>query len=159
MELMLAKYQPIDIVSSRVELGQALNNVKISSGNNPTKLFEQIGVIKNQYSKIKINEAELIPVVTNAVLTEYKMILSAKQHAKREELTLNHLVEAMNNHRKILGNKRDDSNILDGGREIALAFFGGYCFECKQCGHKQHLCPNKNRNNKCGKRGHRYYSS
>ena len=80
--MMLAKYQPIDTVS-RVELRQALNNVRMNEGENPNKLFEQISAIKNRYSNssIKIDDAELIAVVITVSPNEYKMILTAEQRA------------------------------------------------------------------------------
>ena len=110
IKLMIAKYQPIDTVS-RVELRQALNGVKIRSDENPTKLFKQINAIKNRYSSgsVRIDEAELIAVVIDAAPTDYKVILTAEQRAKRDALTLDNLAEAMNHHWRISGSKKDES--------------------------------------------------
>ena len=184
VKALLHKFQPND-VASRMELRQKLNGLKLAKGENPANLFDQIDKIKNQFYHVAsdVSDIELIAIITNVVSSEYKLVMTGERRLRGNDLTLEHLADALNEHWRSSGSEIASSESQGSDREFVLASFGGYCFECKQQGHKQHECPNKrtdsyqntgNQNNQgqtqvgtprfgfagtcnnCGKRGHRF---
>jgi len=173
---LMKKYRPQDTIT-RVELRQMLNRVSMKKNQDPATLFEQLSSIENQYNAPgkKIDEGDLIAVILDAAPAEYQAVLTAEQRLRGDELALSDLETAMNQHwRQTKSPKTND----DEGSDFALSSmnFGGFCYNCKQKGHKANKCPKKNggksgggkqnnngggsgkfggKCNNCGKVGHR----
>ena len=129
------KYQPVDTVML-VELRQMLNKIMMKKGLDLATLFEQIAAVENCYNTAtkKIAEDELIAVVLDKSMKDYKSVLTAEQRVKGTLCTLEDLKSAMNqNWRQIGGSDEAEKN-----NEISLAAvnFNGICFKCGKKGHK-----------------------
>ena len=71
-----------------------LNQISMSRKEDPVMLFEQLSKIENQFSTT-INKADAITIVMDAAPDEYQAILNTEQRAKGDEITLQDLVETM----------------------------------------------------------------
>ena len=161
------KYQPQDTMT-KVELRQQLNKISMKGTDDPMKLFEQISAIKNRYNTAtkKIEEEDLIATVLEKAPKEYQALLTSEQLRLGDSLALEDLRKAMTTHwRTVSDTTANVGTNVDG--EISLSSFGGFCFNCKEKGHKAHQCPKKNSGkpkpkkfkgkcNHCGKEGHKY---
>jgi hypothetical protein len=151
---------------TRVELRHQLNKVTMKQDADPATLFEQLSAIENRYNTAsrKIKEEDLIAVVIDAAPEQYQSLLTNEQLRLQNNLKLEDLSKAMN----ALWQTKDEY-------EIILGAFEGFCFRCKQKGHKAHECPEKKgrmtsplgvggakggmgqfKCNHCGKSGHKY---
>ena len=77
-----------------------LNKIMMKKGLDLATLFEQIAAVENRYNTVtkKIAEDELIAVVLDKSMMEYKAVLTAEQRAKGTLCTLEDLESAMNQH-------------------------------------------------------------
>ena len=166
VDALFKKYQPQDTMT-KVELRQQLNKVSLKKTEDPAKLFEQIAAIQNRYNTAskKIDEEDLIATVLEKAPKEYQALLTGEQLRLGDELTIEHLRKAMTTHWRTISDTGTGTTANSEG-EVALGAFGGFCFTCKEKGHKAHQCPKKNERGKkkkfngkcnhCGKEGHRF---
>jgi hypothetical protein len=77
---MFKKHRPQDAIT-KVELRQALNNIKMKKGKDPATPFEQICSIENKCNTAtkKIDEDDLIAVVLDAAPSECQALLTSEQ--------------------------------------------------------------------------------
>ena len=77
------KYQPQDMVKL-VELRQMLTKITMKKRLDPATLFEQIAAVENCYNTAtrKIPQDELIAVVLDKSMMDYKSILTTEQRVK-----------------------------------------------------------------------------
>ena len=77
-----------------------LNKITMKKGSDPVTLFEQIAAVENCYNTVtkRIEEDELIAVVLDKSMTEYKAVLTTEQRAKGTACMLSDLESAMNQH-------------------------------------------------------------
>jgi hypothetical protein len=143
---LMKKYRPIDTIS-RVELRQKLNKVTMKKGEDPAALFAQLSVIENQYTAPgrTLDEGDLIAVVLDAAPDEYQAVLTSEQRVRGDALTLADLEVVMNQHWRQIKRNKDEKSDDEG--EIALASFGGVCYNCNKTGHKANHCPERDNNN------------
>jgi hypothetical protein len=89
---LVKKCNPNDRVS-QVELIMMLNRVTMKVTEDPSILFEQVSAIQNQYDTVthKIDEEELIAAVMGAAPKEYISVITTKQRAKSDMITLEDL--------------------------------------------------------------------
>ena len=87
------RFKPADIIS-KIELRCMLNQISMSHKEDPVMLFEQLSKIENQFSTT-INKADAIAIVMDAAPDEYQAILNTEQQAKGDKITLQDLVETM----------------------------------------------------------------
>lgn len=99
VKALIKKYQPKDRVA-RVEARQALNQIKMKTGEDPAVLFEQISAVRNRYKtqNQQLNTEELIAVVLDAAPEKYQSVLTTTQLTKGDQRTLDDLEEAMVQH-------------------------------------------------------------
>ena len=116
------KYCPDDIMAE-VELEAMLNQVKMKGKKSePSTMFEQVNAIRNRFksTKVKINEARLMATIISRAPTEYKAIISTTQQIEKNNLTMDILEEAMQNHWRALYGVLS-SEEKTSGKEISLA--------------------------------------
>jgi len=104
MEALIEQYEPKDRIS-RVEMRTRLNNVRMSNGENPKKLFEQLAAIENAYKSEDqyIDEDDMIAVVLGQAPKAYSAVLATEQRIRGDELRLQDLEFAMNAQWRIIG--------------------------------------------------------
>ena len=171
MEALMEQYEPKDRIS-RVEMRTRLNNVKLSAGENPKAMFEQLAAIDNAYKNREqhVEEDDMVAVVLGQAPKMYTTVLTTEQRIRGDNLKLKDLELAMNAQWRISGagvNANEDDN----GTELGLSSFTGTCYKCKKSGHKAYQCKaggsgssNQDGRNKksfngkcnnCGKKGHK----
>ncbi len=150
VRLLFKKFRPVDTIT-RVEMRVKLNQIKMSAGEDPSTLFEQINTVKNEYNSSgkKIDEEDLIAVVLVAAPKDYQSLLTSIVIAKEANLELVHLEDAMNK----LWRSDMQENSEEDATEVALgAFdrgggkgrgFSGTCYNCNKAGHMAMHCPEK----------------
>jgi hypothetical protein len=119
--------------------------VSMNKKDDPSTIFEQVNSINNRYNTTatKMEEVELTAVVISAAPVEYQAVLTTKQLSLGVGITVEDLRTAMNAHWRSIGGingKREESD------EWVLNASTGYCFECKERGHKAHECSQKKSN-------------
>jgi hypothetical protein len=143
---MFKKHRPQDTVT-RVELRQALNNIKMKKGEDPATPFEQICSIENKCNAAtkKIDEDDLIAVALDAAPSECQALLTSEQRRLGTSLKIDDL-------KAVMGQcwRQTHSPIDKGGKElddaeIVLTTFDGCCFACKKKGHKAGKCASEPR--------------
>jgi len=162
VKALLARYKPSDTIS-RVELRMKLNQVRMSSKEDPAKLFERISELKNRFksNNFQIDKDDLIAVVITAAPDMYKAVVTSEQRARGDLVTLNDLEEAMRQHyRTLVG-----AGLIKVEKpEIEVSFGSIVCYNCHKEGHIARNCPEKGNGNgeksspktceHCGKQGH-----
>jgi hypothetical protein len=152
------QYQPKDRVAG-VEMKRKLNAVSMKKKDKPSKLFDQIKSIENQYSEMikKLDEEDKIAIVFEKAPAEYSGILAATEKEKGQALKMEDLEIAMGIQYRIrYGDTEDDKD----NNEISLSAFEGSCYHCKEKGHRANECPKKRGKFRgkcrgCGKTGHK----
>jgi hypothetical protein len=142
------KYSPDDRIS-RVELRSMLNGVSMKNSEDPSVLFEQVSAIQNRYDTDvhHIDEEELIAVVMGAAPEKYLSVITCEQRVKGNLMSLYDLEVVMYQLWRQTKGSMDQNTT-----EITLAAFDGYCYQCKQKGHKADACPNHGSKKKDGSR-------
>jgi hypothetical protein len=128
------KYSPND-QNSKVELRSMLNEVSMKDSEDPSTLFEKVSAIQNCYDTDAdhIEEEELIAVIIGAAPEKYLSVITCEQRAKGDQMSLQDLEIVM--YQLWCQSK----GLID--QHITLAAFEGYCYKCKQQGHKADACP------------------
>jgi hypothetical protein len=87
------KYSPTDRIS-RVELRSMLNGVSMKDAEDPSTLFEQVSVIQNNCYDTDahhIEEEVLITVIMGVAPEKYLSVITCKQRAKGDQMSLQDL--------------------------------------------------------------------
>jgi hypothetical protein len=135
------KYSPDDRIS-RVELRTMLNGVSMRDTEDPSILVEQVSAIQNRYDTDAhhIDEEELIAVIMGAAPEKYLSVITCEQRVKGNLMSLHDLEIVMYQLWR-----QSKGSIDQNATEITLAVFEGYCYQCKQQGHKADGCPHRNK--------------
>jgi hypothetical protein len=98
-------------------------------------------VIRIQYDTTthQIDEEDLMAVVMSATPEKYTSIIMSEHRGKGTNLTLLDDLEALMYQMWRQSSKLFDKEVP----EINLCGFEGYCYHCKQQGHKADACPNR----------------
>jgi hypothetical protein len=142
VEALFKKFRPQDTIT-RVELRQMLNSIKMKKGSDPASLFEQISSVENRFNigtRGRIDQDDLIAVVLDAAPQEYQALLTGEQRRRATLLTIEDLEMVMNQYWRQTNKEREQN---DEESEVTLAIFEGFCYNCKEKGHKSPQCPNK----------------
>lgn len=139
MSSLMEQYEPKDR-TLKVEMRKRLNGVKLSSGENPKKMFEQLAAIQNAYSNSErnIGDDELVAVVLGQAPKAYTTVLATEERIRGDNLTLKDLEQAMNVQWRISGVDVDEQEAEES--ELGLSSFAGTCYKCKKSGHKAFQC-------------------
>jgi hypothetical protein len=143
VKLMQKKYNPDDRIA-RVELRSLLSSVAMKANEDPGVLFEQVCTIQNRYAAAthQIDEEELLAVVMKAAAPAYVPIITMEQSIKGDKLTLDDLETVMHQQWR---QTHGSSDSID--NDMALGAFDGFCYQCKQKGHKADKCPQRKQSN------------
>lgn len=132
MEALMEQYQPKDRIS-RVEMRTRLNGVKMTAGQNPKVMFEQLAAIENAYNgdQQQIDQDDMVAVVLGQAPKNYATVLTTEQRIRGDHLALKHLEAAMNAQWRISTAGADG----DGGsneNELGLTSFTGTCYKYRK---------------------------
>jgi hypothetical protein len=133
------KFSPDNRIS-RVKLRSMLKSVTMRDSEDPSIIFEQVSVMRNRNDTVthQIDEEELIAVVMGAAPKEYVSVITSELRAKGNQMSLEDLEIVMHQQ------WRQTKGLIDKqATEITLAGLEGYCYQCKQQGHKADVCPNR----------------
>ena len=135
--LLMKKYMPKDMMS-RVELRQELQAIKMNKLEDPANLFEKMSSIRNKFSKMKIDDEELIAIAISKAPKEYAGVITSEQRAKGNKLDLDDLEETMcQQYRTVHQDQESD----DDDNEFGLVGMENItCYRCGKTGHKANNC-------------------
>jgi hypothetical protein len=133
------KYSPDNRIS-RVELRTMLNGISMRDAEDPSILFEQVRAIRYRYNTVthQINEEELIVATMGAAPEKYLLVSTSERQVRGSGMTLDDLEIMMYQPWHQSKGSIDERTTI----EITVAGFEGYCYQCKQQGHKADACPN-----------------
>ena len=169
MQFLAKKYRPDDL-QARVELRKRLLNLKLRFDQDPSDLFDELAAIQHASAKTKakVTEIDLIGAVYAAAPMEYIAVLTMEESIRGEDLELEHLEEVMCKMWRHSGGKPGMKPPVK--TEIVLNAFTGYCYRCKEKGHRATHCPSKEEKksdagstgrrfngncDQCGRQGHK----
>jgi hypothetical protein len=78
-----AQFKPQDTISA-YELSGALWNIKMSPKESPDVMVSRIAALKSYYVVLDYDELQLIAVVSNAVTTEYMVIIAVEERRHKK---------------------------------------------------------------------------
>ena len=173
MEYLHNKMMPEDTMS-KVEFKNACTQIKMRKKDDPSKLFELISEVQEEYG-VDMDQDDETALVLEKAPEMYQSVLVSCIEAKGTALTTDDLEGVMMKRyrlalkaKKKFGND-DDS---DSDNELTLSAFTGKCFRCGKQGHKANQCkdnddrgggnPNHGRRakftgncNMCNRKGHK----
>ncbi len=120
VDALFKKYAPDDVMA-RVELRAQLAQIGMKhKKEDPTIMFEAISTVQNHYqgTSIAIAKEELIAIVLDKSMPEYKSVITSEQRVKGTQVTLEDLQSAMYDYwRAMYGSTSESSN---NSKEILL---------------------------------------
>jgi hypothetical protein len=122
-----------------VERIRKLNKLGLARGENPSKLFEGIKAVDNQFNdlKHKLTEDDKIAVVLEKASADYLIILANTARYKGAGLVLDDLEKSM----RIQWRIEHGDDKTGNGKDFSLSAFQGTCYNCGQQGHRANKCP------------------
>jgi hypothetical protein len=162
-----ARFKPQDAIST-YEFSRALWSIKMQPKDSPDVMFSRIASLKSYYGVHDYDEQQLIAVVSNAVPTEYKVIIAVEERRHRKPLTFDQVETCLMSYwRRVYGefgpqdHKKNSQVTFSAVASTPKTNPRFRCFNCGKPGHSIKDCPRgkkgkgarKKTDSKCGRCG------